>query len=191
MEQMNYVPSPVIIIIVSVVSHSSLRWIRWGSQVTSDCFPITGIGRFENTIFFLTIPTTLQLDELGSVERVLGESRTMASFPSSGSLFPEPPVRTITANGFCSDAIVPSRRWCPMSRLGFSCTKNKNKRMGQISVFQVIYLILPLSHLSSISPLVFHYVRWGGYIRFLVSLVTQQGRLRRLKFWPGPRVVLG
>jgi hypothetical protein len=88
---------------------------------------MTGIGRFENTIFFLTMPTTLQLDEVESPLSVgwppgpVGESSTIASSPSSGSAFPKPPVRRITASGFGSGAIVPSRRWCPMSRLGLPC----------------------------------------------------------------------
>ena len=96
------------------------------SQVTSDCFPMTGIGRFENTIFFLTMPTTLQLDEVEAPlsvgwppELAVSESSTIASSPSSGPACPKPPVRRITASGFGSVAIVPSRRWCPMSRLGF------------------------------------------------------------------------
>ena len=82
----------------------------------SDCFPMTGIGRFENTIFLLTTATILQLDERPGP--VLGTSRAIASFPSSGPAFPKLPVRRITANGFGSEAIVPSRRWCPISRLG-------------------------------------------------------------------------
>ena len=89
----------------------------------SDCLPMTGTGRFENTIFFLTMPTTLQLDEVESPISVGWssgpvESRAIASSPSSGPAFPKPPVRRITANGFGSGEIVPSRRWCPMSRLG-------------------------------------------------------------------------
>ena len=98
------------------------------SQVTSDCFPMTGIGRFENTIFFLTMPTTLQLDDVESPISVgwppgpvVSESSSIASSSSSGPAFPKPSVRRITANGFGSGAIVPSRRWCPMSRLGLPC----------------------------------------------------------------------
>jgi hypothetical protein len=94
---------------------------------------MTGIGRFENTIFFLTIPTTLQLDEVESLISVVGwppgpgppvvlsESSSIASSSSSGPSFPKPSVRRITANGLASGAIVPSRRWCPMSRLGLPC----------------------------------------------------------------------
>ena len=90
---------------------------------------MTGIGRFENTIFFLTMPATLQLDGEESPifdgwppgPSVECESSTIASSSSSGTAFPKPSVRRITANGFGSGAIVPSRRWCPMSRLGLPC----------------------------------------------------------------------
>lgn len=80
---------------------------------------MTGIGRFENTIFFLTMPTTLQLDEVESPISVVGwppgpvvvgASSTIASSSSSGPSFSKPSVRRITANGFGSVAIVPSRR---------------------------------------------------------------------------------
>ena len=93
---------------------------------------MTGIGRFENTIFFLTMPTTLQLDELESPISVVGwlvvgGSSTIASSSSSGPSFPKPSVRRITANGFGNVAIVPSRRWCPMSRLGLLCYDERIK----------------------------------------------------------------
>ena len=106
-----------------------------GSQVDSDCLPMTGIGRFENTIFFLTTPTTLQLDEVESPIFVgwsagpllVSESSTMTSSPSSAPSLPKPSVRRITANGFGSGAIDPSRRWCPMSRLGLPCHDETTK----------------------------------------------------------------
>jgi hypothetical protein len=88
---------------------------------------MTGIGRFENTIFFLMMPTTLQLDEIESPISVGSGpalSRAIASISSPG-LFPKPPARRITANGFGSDAIVPSRRWYPISRLGLPWYETK------------------------------------------------------------------
>ena len=131
MKQMNHVLLVKQIRLIVSVRVESV----WESQVTSNCLPMTGIGRFENTIFFLTMPTTLQLDEVESSISVgwpsgpvvVRESSTIASSPSSGPAFPKPSVRRITASGFGNDAIVPSRRWCPMSRLGLLCYDERIK----------------------------------------------------------------
>ena len=151
-------------------------WICW----VYDYIHMTGMGRFENTIFFLTMPTTLHFDE---TEWSAGEPMTMASSPRSGPGFP---VRRITANGFGRAAIVPSKRWCPMSRLGLPCTKIKTKKIGNKVkspwLYEFSYFNSPLNRPSSVSPLVFHSVRWGCCIQLQVILVIRQGRPRHERF---------
>jgi len=103
--------------ILVVPSPSHLPWELSQLLFTDD---LTGIGRLEKIIFFLTTPTT---DQAGlRCSSFSPKSRTPSITSSSESISTElrTELRWSIARGFGSETIFPSRRWWPMRRVGLS-----------------------------------------------------------------------